>query len=327
MIVTGIDCRPMSEKQMIEMMCRRVGSHSLSGQGVAVLEGVDRHVLGAVVLEGPSHVVRLPDEEQVAEEDPDLDEPLDGMFQQAPLRRKHGACDDQRQEEEEPDPEGERDRQHERDAALAQLDPLLGGGEVCGADEPARPGDEGLVQDDESPDERELRPASPAEPAGERLRRVDDASIRVAERDGDRAAAAHEDALDEGLSAVAEARHGTALRGRCGDEGTRAGQRPVAARSRRFWKRSTWPAVSMIICLPVKNGWQEEQTSTRRSVRVEPTVNALPHVAQDTVAWWYLGWISGFTWCSRMRVGSMAGRRFRPPGRSSGEPAVRPPPR
>jgi hypothetical protein len=69
-----------------------------------------------------------------------------------------------------------------------------------------------------------------------------------------------------------------------GDGETRATQRPVAARSRRFWKRSTWPAVSMIICLPVKKGWQEEQTSTRRSVLVDPTVNALPHVAQDAVA-------------------------------------------
>ena len=36
-------------------------------------------------------------------------------------------------------------------------------------------------------------------------------------------------------------------------------------RSRRFWKRSTWPAVSMIVCLPVKNGWQLPHTSTRSS--------------------------------------------------------------
>ena len=30
-----------------------------------------------------------------------------------------------------------------------------------------------------------------------------------------------------------------------------------------FWKRSTRPAVSISFCLPVKNGWQFEQISTR----------------------------------------------------------------
>ena len=45
-------------------------------------------------------------------------------------------------------------------------------------------------------------------------------------------------------------------------------------RSRRFWNRSTCPAVSMMVCLPVKNGWQLLQTSTRSSWRVEPTVNS-----------------------------------------------------
>src|SRR5215469_8837996 len=30
-----------------------------------------------------------------------------------------------------------------------------------------------------------------------------------------------------------------------------------------FWKRSTRPAVSTSFCLPVKNGWQLEQISTR----------------------------------------------------------------
>src|SRR3970040_3092006 len=51
----------------------------------------------------------------------------------------------------------------------------------------------------------------------------------------------------------------------------------------------------MIVCLPVKNGWQLPQTSTRSSVRVEPTVHSVPQDPQWTVAWWYLGWMSGFT--------------------------------
>src|SRR6188508_3438067 len=51
----------------------------------------------------------------------------------------------------------------------------------------------------------------------------------------------------------------------------------------------------MIVCLPVKNGWQLPQTSTRSSGRVEPTVHSVPHEPQWTLASKYLGWISGFT--------------------------------
>src|SRR5690348_4591744 len=36
-----------------------------------------------------------------------------------------------------------------------------------------------------------------------------------------------------------------------------------AASAYFFWKRSTRPAVSISFCLPVKNGWQLEQISTR----------------------------------------------------------------
>jgi hypothetical protein len=62
-----------------------------------------------------------------------------------------------------------------------------------------------------------------------------------------------------------------------------------ADRSRRFWNRSTWPAVSMIVCLPVKNGWQFEQTSTRSSGLVDPTVHSVPQDPQWTLASKYLG--------------------------------------
>jgi len=63
----------------------------------------------------------------------------------------------------------------------------------------------------------------------------------------------------------------------------------------RRWKRSTWPAVSTMTCLPVKNGWQLLQMSTRSSGRVDPTVNSVPQEAQWTRASWYLGWMFGFT--------------------------------
>ena len=64
----------------------------------------------------------------------------------------------------------------------------------------------------------------------------------------------------------------------------RCGSGRATWRSRRFWNRSTWPAVSMIVCLPVKNGWQFAQTSTRSSGRVEPTVHSVPHEPQWTLA-------------------------------------------
>ena len=79
-----------------------------------------------------------------------------------------------------------------------------------------------------------------------------DAALGAAEGDGDRIATAHQDALDEGLSAVGVARHRRSLPARRALPGT-GGRRsyPRADRSSRFWKRSTWPAVSMIVCLPV----------------------------------------------------------------------------
>src|SRR5262249_150517 len=45
-----------------------------------------------------------------------------------------------------------------------------------------------------------------------------------------------------------------------------------------FWKRSTRPAVSMSFCLPVKNGWQLEQISTRSisPLTVERVCQLLP---------------------------------------------------
>ena len=47
-----------------------------------MLQRVDRHVLGAVVLEHPPDVRRLGDEHQVADEDRDPDEPFDQVLDQ-----------------------------------------------------------------------------------------------------------------------------------------------------------------------------------------------------------------------------------------------------
>src|SRR5438552_1530571 len=49
----------------------------------------------------------------------------------------------------------------------------------------------------------------------------------------------------------------------------------------------------MRCCLPVKNGWQFEQTSTCSSGLIDTVWNVLPQ-AQTTFAWTYLGWIFSF---------------------------------
>ena len=74
------------------------------------------------------------------------------------------------------------------------------------------------------------------------------------------------------------------------DEKTRSLR--AAARNRNayfilyFWRNfSTRPSVSTIFCLPVKNGWQAEQISTRSCGLVDRVSNVLPH-AQCTVDGW-----------------------------------------
>ena len=90
--------------------------------------------------------------------------------------------------------------------------------------------------------------------------RGEDLAVGLAHGDADRVPAAHQDALHERLAAVREASHGAvqSQRRRRGRRGGPTGPSAAAGttqsraeRSRRFWKRSTWPAVSTIVCLPV----------------------------------------------------------------------------
>lgn len=55
-----------------------------------------------------------------------------------------------------------------------------------------------------------------------------------------------------------------------------------------FLKRSTRPPTFTIFCLPVKKGWQAEQTSTRKFSAVDPVSNEFPH-AQVIVVSLYFG--------------------------------------
>ena len=221
-IMTSGVCRPTSENAMIDrrmtideelgaaaLVGGRVLADLADGQRIAGLERVDRHVLGAVVLEDAPDVRRAPDEQQVAEEDRDPDQALDEVLDEAVVDaggRDDG--DEQRQQEEDPDR-----RPARVSASMRAIEPLPSstpsscGLDVRAADEPARADDERLVQDDEAADERPLRPARAVEAGVEALGGEDDVAVRVAQRDRDRVATAHQDALDEGLAAVGVGGH------------------------------------------------------------------------------------------------------------------------
>ena len=63
----------------------RVLADVLDDERVAVLERVDRHVLGAVVLEHALDVLGLGDQQQVADEDRDPDQALDEVLDEPVL--------------------------------------------------------------------------------------------------------------------------------------------------------------------------------------------------------------------------------------------------
>ena len=66
------------------------------------------------------------------------------------------------------------------------------------------PDDQRLVQHDEAADPGQARPAAAVEARVEALLGPHDLATRRSERHGDRIAAAHQDALDQGLTAVGE---------------------------------------------------------------------------------------------------------------------------
>src|SRR6185503_11646381 len=123
----------------------------------------------------------------------------------------------ERQQEEDSDAEREGDDGHERNRTLAELDPFVaflaraGGLERRAPDQPARPDEQRLVEDDQSAQEPQLRPACPVDRAVEARGRVHDPAVRVAEGNRNRVAAAHEDAFDQRLAPVGVARHSGSL--------------------------------------------------------------------------------------------------------------------
>ncbi len=92
---------------------------------------------------------------------------------------------------------------------------VLLGLDVRAADEPAGADDQRLVQDDQAAENGHFAPARAVEPRVEALGGVDDPAVRVAQRDGDRIATAHQHAFDEGLAAVRVVGHRREVYRRC----------------------------------------------------------------------------------------------------------------
>ena len=160
---------------------------SSGDERVVGLERVDRHVLRAVVLEHAVDVRRAADQQQVADEDHDPDQALDEVLDDVVLDvagRERGH--DERQDEEQPDAEDGGDAEHQRDAALADLDALVLGLEARAADEPAGADDQRLVEDDEPAHERPLGGATCRGSRCRAFRGVDDPAVGMTEGDGDR---------------------------------------------------------------------------------------------------------------------------------------------
>ena len=117
-----------------------------------VLQRVDGHVLGAVVLEDAPDLRRAADEQQVAHEDGDPDETLDEVLDEGLVRatersaRGRALRQEQRQQHEQAEGEPDGDDERERDGAAAHCHALAGRGERAGAHQPAGADDERLVQ-------------------------------------------------------------------------------------------------------------------------------------------------------------------------------------
>ena len=131
----------------------RVAPDVLGRQRIAGLERVDRHVLGAVVLEDALDVRRSGDHEEVAEEEGDLGEALDEVGDPGAAVVGEDEGEQEGRHEEDTDPDERDDAEHERDRAPPDLLAVLLGLDVGAPDEPARPDHERLVQDDETTDQ------------------------------------------------------------------------------------------------------------------------------------------------------------------------------
>ena len=209
--------RPAAQVQGLVLL--DVGHREL----LAVLERVDAHVLGAVVLEHAAQVLDLGDDGEVGEEDADAHEALDHPEQEALAEPAlHEAGEEQRRDEEQADGEGEGDDERDADLLLAQLLLLLAQRLVGRDRERADADGERLDQGDDAAQDRQLEDRVALHPAHERPVVEADGLVRTAHGERPPVDAAHHDALDDGLPADLRATRGQGGQEE-GDEGEASG--------------------------------------------------------------------------------------------------------
>ncbi len=188
---------------MPQRRCRvRYFADRVGRQRVAVLEGVDAHVLGAVVLEHAAQVRELGDDDDVGDEDRDPDDALDEPEEEAlaePVVEQAG--EEQRREEEEGDGEPEGDDERDADLLLAELLLLLAERLVGRHRQGAHADDERLDERHDAADDGQLEDGVADHPGDEREVVQADGLVGAAYGERPVVHAAHHDALDHGLAA------------------------------------------------------------------------------------------------------------------------------
>ncbi len=190
------------ERRAAAQVQRAVVLDVLDGELVPVLEGVDAHVLGAVVLEDAAQVLDLGDDGEIDEEDTDAHAALDRPEQVAvtdPLAEQPG--EEQGRHEEEADGEGEGDDERAAELLAAELLLLLADGLVGRHGEGAHPDDQRLDERHDAADDRDLEDRIAHHPADQGELVNADGVVGAAHGQRPVVHAAHHDAFDDGLAA------------------------------------------------------------------------------------------------------------------------------
>jgi hypothetical protein len=170
---------------------------------VAVLERVDRHVLGAVVREHPPDLRQERDDVEVAEEEHEPQRSLGEVHEEVALAKR--AAQELRREVRHADEHEERDEEgragHHGVPALAEP-LLLRELQVRGLHEHAHAVRQRLPEDDDPAHERPPRRARSQQRRAERLAVAVDLTVRQAAGERERALSADDNAFDDGLAAV-----------------------------------------------------------------------------------------------------------------------------
>ncbi len=190
------------ERRAATQVQRAVLLDVLDGELFPVLEGVDAHVLGAVVLEHAPQVLDLGDDREIEKEDADAHAALDRPEQVAvPDPAAEQPREEQRRHEEEADGEGEGDDERAAELLAAELLLLLADGLVGRHREGAHPDDQRLHERHDAAHDRRLEDRIALHPADEGELVDADGVVGAAHGQRPVADAAHHDAFDDGLAA------------------------------------------------------------------------------------------------------------------------------